>query len=109
MIFDRDSGKPRPLTGTTTPIYIPRRDGSEPIGPGRDYFLVQLCAAQAAFVGSVWERAKTLLIVSQVKLQGVDVDHDFHAIQRSRAVQRRRTELLGLQPNVIDLVPAVMP
>jgi hypothetical protein len=109
MIFDRDSVKPRPVTGTTAPIYIPRPDGSDSIRPGKDYFLIQVGAAQAAFVGSVWERVKALLVISQINLQGGDIDHNVRAIQRSRVVQRQRTELLGLQPNLVDLVPAVMP
>jgi hypothetical protein len=98
------------MIGTTTPIYIPRQGGSESIiRPGKDYFLVQLYAAQAAFTGSVWERVRTLLIMSQINLHRGGGEENLHAIQRARHVQPGRAEQLGLCPNLIDLVPAVMP
>jgi len=77
---------------------------------GQDYFLVQIHAAQASFTGSIWERSKHLVIASQVGLDHPLLgDESLKALQRAREVHRNRAEQLGLQPNLIDLVPAVMP
>jgi hypothetical protein len=102
---------PRPIVGTSTPIFVHRDAQSDApeVRVGQDYFVVQIYAAQASFTGSIWEKSKRLVIASQV-----DIDHPslggekLKALQRSREVRRQRSEQLGLRPNLIDLVPAVM-
>lgn len=102
----------RSIIGTSTPIFVGRNGESDAqkVQIGQDYFVVQIHAAQASFTGSIWERSKRLVIASQV-----DLDHPLlgneklKALQRAREVHRNRAEQLGLCPNLIDLVPAVMP
>lgn len=96
-------------TGTTSPIYIPRVDDPPAVKPGENYFFVKIHGAQVAFYGSIWERVRQLLITSQVSLNHALLGPEpLRAIQRARAVQRRRAEKLGLSSNLIDLVPATM-
>jgi hypothetical protein len=45
------------LIGTTEAIFIPLEPEPKIIRPGQDYFFVQVHSAQAAFRGSIWERA----------------------------------------------------
>ena len=98
-----------PITGTTTPIFVPRTATPKPIRVNQDYFLVQIHAAQVAFCGSVWEHVKQLIVASQVNLNVPGMgSQTLQALQRSRDVQRNRAEQLGLRPNLVDLVPAVM-
>ena len=96
-------------TGTITPIYISRDANPKVIRPGESYFTIQIRTAQAAFWGSIWERVKQLLVTSQVNIhlssQGPE---PLKAIQRSREVPRNRAEQLGLNPNLVNLVPASM-
>jgi hypothetical protein len=98
-----------PVVGTTRPIFVHREAGAKVIRPGKDYFLVQIHSAQAAFTGSVWERVRRLVITSQVSLNHPMLGAEpLRAIQRSRDVARSRAEQLGLSPNLIKLVPANM-
>jgi hypothetical protein len=101
--------RPYAITGTTPPIYIPR-DSGQVVQPGRTYFFVKVHSAQAAFTGAVWEKVKRLIVTSQVNLHHPSLGSEgLRAIQRSREVQKNRAEQLGLSPNLIKLVPAVMP
>ena len=96
-------------TGTTTPIYIPRAADTVPVQPGESYFFIKVHSSQAAFYGSVWEKVHQLLVTSQVSLNHKLLGNKpLKAIQRSRAVERRQAEQLGLSPNLINLVPATM-
>jgi len=98
-----------PMTGTTTPIYIPRSSTSKIIRPGESYFRVKIYGAQAAFRGSLWERVQQLIIISQVGLNHPQLGTEpMCTLQRSRKVERERAEQLGLSPNLINLVPATM-
>jgi hypothetical protein len=64
-------------------------------------------SAQAAFRGSIWERVKNLVISSQVSFpKDVFGGESLRAIQRSRRVQRGVPNRLGLNPNLVNLVPA---
>lgn len=100
----------RPIIGTSSPIYVPREADGNTIRPGQDYFLVQILGAQASFTGSIWERAKRLIVISQVNLNhSILGDEALRALQRSREVRKDHAEQLGLRPNLIELVPAVMP
>jgi len=99
-----------PITGTTNPIFVPRTVDPKPIRVNQDYFLVQIHAAQVAFRGSIWDHVKQLIVASQVNLNVPGMgSQSLQALQRSRDVQRNRAEQLGLRPNLVDLVPAVMP
>jgi len=96
-------------TGTTPPLYIPRDLQPKQIRPGEDYFFVQVKAAQAAFTGPIWERVKSLIVTSQVAVNHPVLGTDpLRAIQRSIVVQRNHAEQLGMSPNLIKLIPAVM-
>ncbi len=99
----------RPIVGVTTPIFVPR-DGMNVIEPGKDYFILQVHGAQVSFRGSIWEKVQRLVVSSQVNLNHATLGKDpLKALQRSREVERNRAEQLGLRPNLVDLVPAVMP
>ena len=102
----------RPNIGTVGPIFVPRKgiDDAKPIGPGEDYFFVQIIGAQASFTGSIWEKVKRLLVASQVNLNhSILGTGSLRALQHSREVKKGLAEKLGLRPNLINLVPAVMP
>jgi hypothetical protein len=95
--------------GTTSPIYVPRSNESQIIRSGKDYFLVQIHAAQAAFKGSIWSKVNRLVIASSVAISRPGfVRENMKAIQRSRSVQPGHAVKLGLRSNLIALVPAVM-
>lgn len=99
-------------TGTTSPIFINRDPQATPqaIQPGQDYFLVKIHAAQAAFRGAIWDRARGLVITSQVNLNHRNLGNQgLRAIQRTREVRKNEAQPLGLCPNLVHLVPAVMP
>jgi hypothetical protein len=94
--------------GTTPPIFVPRGDNPAVVKPGQ-YFRMQIVGAQAAYRGSVFERAQQLVVTSRVNLHHDALGrHEFEAIQRQRQVQRNQSVQLGLAPNLIDLVPATM-
>ena len=100
-----------PRTGTTAPIFVSRDppSASQAVRPGQDYFLVKIHAAQAAFRGSIWNRVTGLVITSQVNLNHRNLgSQSLRAIQRTREVRRNEAQPLGLSPNLIHLVPAVM-
>ena len=95
--------------GTTSPIPIPRDAYPKSIKPGAGYFWVQIHSAQAAFRGAVWKQAKGLVVTSQVNLNHPSLGGSVRAIQRSRQVRKNGATQLGLNPNLIELVPATMP
>ncbi|MCX7840279.1 MAG: hypothetical protein N2559_12630 [Anaerolineae bacterium] len=102
--------QPFPRTGTTAPIFVARDGDSQPITIGQDYFLIQIYAAQVAFRGAIWDNVKRLVVTSQVNLNHRKLDNRaLRAIQRTRDVQKNQMQPLGLTPNLISLVPAVMP
>lgn len=104
-MFDQDT---LATTGTTAPILIPG-EGCQPVHAGRDYFFIQIVAAQAVFGGNVFTESNRLVITSQVNLNHPALGmQDVLAIQRSREVRRDRVEKLGLSPNLVSLVPATM-
>lgn len=102
--------QPYAITGTTSPIYVPRNDNeSIAVCPGQDYFFVQIHSAQAAFNGHIWERVKNIIVATKVNINHPLLGQDsMRAIQRTREVHRERAEQLGLRPNLIGLVPAIM-
>jgi hypothetical protein len=108
---DTMSDQPYITTGTTEPIYIASDAAQRAIKQGRSYFVIRLRNAQVAFQGSFWERAKQLIVTSQVDLHlksTPSLSEPFMAIQHSRKVTRGRAEKLGLCPNLVNLVPATM-
>jgi hypothetical protein len=107
MFGDRD---PQPITGTTSPIFVPCAPNPKAVRAGKDYFLVKFYSGQVAFHGPFWQKAKQLVISSQVNLNHPSLGSEgLRAIQRARAVSKDRAEQLGLSPNLIKLVPATMP
>jgi hypothetical protein len=78
--------------------------------PGEDYFIIQVYAAQVAFRGQIWDKIKGLVVASQINLNHRNLDNRaMRALQRTRNVEKNRSQSLGLAPNLINLVPAVMP
>lgn len=105
----REQG-PHDITGTTTPIYVPGDPEPQRIELGKDYFFVQVHDAQAAFTGSIWAGVENLVVVTNVGINHKILGNDnLCAIQRTRSVVRNRAERLGMRPNLISLVPAIMP
>ncbi|RMF29890.1 MAG: hypothetical protein D6759_13020 [Chloroflexi bacterium] len=109
-MFDRQQDRqPYVTVGTTSPIYIPRGPEAKAVRPGESYFVVRIKGAQAAFSGPLWEKARRLIVTSQVSLNHPLLGPEpLQAIQRSREVHKGRAEQLGLSPNLINLVPATM-
>jgi hypothetical protein len=100
---------PYETTGTTAPIYIKHGRGAQSIQPGQDYFIIRIHSAQAAFYGSIWQKDAQLLVASQVNLHHPALGNEpIYALRRSRPVERQQAIQLGLSPNLINLVPAVM-
>ena len=96
-------------TGTTAPIRIPKDQGGQTIKKGEGYFLIKVHSAQAAFSGSFWEKARQLIVTSQVTVNHPAFGDDAtRAIQQSRSVDKGKAEQLGLATNLVDLVPATM-
>lgn len=107
-MFQKD--QPYAMTGTTSPIFLPRGEDITAVRPGLDYFFVQIYSAQAAFNGPVWERVKNLIVATKVHINHPVLGQEgMRAIQRTREVRREHAEHLGLRPNLIGLVPAIMP
>ncbi|MDP9053267.1 MAG: hypothetical protein M3N93_03065 [Acidobacteriota bacterium] len=100
----------RPITGTTSPIFVPREANPQPVRPGKDYFFMQFYSGQASFTGPIWQKAKQLIVSTQINMNHPAFGGDsLRAIQRARAVKKDSAEQLGLSPNLIKLVPATMP
>jgi hypothetical protein len=109
MIFGSSNDNVNPSVGTTTPVFIPGPNGGNPVRPGRDYFVVQVIGAQAAFRGSFWTRVKRLLVASNVSINRASaVKESVRSLQRAIEVKPDSASKLGLRPNLIGLVPAVM-
>jgi hypothetical protein len=96
--------------GTSAPIFIPSTYPPDPVKVGSDYFSIRICAAQVAFVGSIWTKVNNVLVSSQVNLHYPTLgDRSLRSLQQTRAVKPRADEQLGLAVNLVDLTPAVMP
>lgn len=109
-MFGRGDSVTNPVTGTSHPLFVPRDAApAQAVHPGKEYFIVQVHSAQAAFTGPIWENVERLVVTSQVNLNHKSLGNkSLRAIQRSRQVKRNRAEQLGLAPNLISLVPATM-
>lgn len=95
---------PYEMRGTTRVIPIANGKSGKPIQTGKDYFVIQIKNAQAVFTGRIWEQAKQLVVTSMVALGSQEA----RAIHRTRSIQKNRAEQLGLNSNIVDLVPATM-
>jgi hypothetical protein len=96
-------------TGTTPPIFVPHGTDAQPVRPALDYFLIRVHAAQACYLGSVWERARRLVVTSRVNLNHPALGgEDVWAIQRTRPIRRGHAEQIGITTNLVSLVPATM-
>ncbi len=101
-----------PRIGTTSPIFINRDATASPqaIRPGQDYFLVNIYAAQAAFCGKIWDKVNGLVVTSQVNMNHRNLGNSsLRAIQRTVQVRKNQAQPLGLNLNLVSLVPAIMP
>jgi hypothetical protein len=108
MVFSSSASEPFAKTGTTSPIFVAGEPESQLVQPG-EYFWIKVHSAQAAFRGSIFEKAKQLVITSRVNLHHAALgNEEVYAIQRSRAVKKNQAEQLGLSPNLVSLVPATM-
>ena len=109
-MFGKGDSVTNPVTGTSHPVFVPRDAGSaQTVHPGKEYFIVQVHSAQAAFTGPIWENVERLVVTSHVNLNDQSLGNkSLRAIQRSRQVKRNQAEQLGLAPNLISLVPATM-
>ena len=101
-MFDNNASS---TIGSTAPILI-ASEAVQSVRPGRDYFFIQIIAAQAFFHGNFWSQTNRLVITSQVNLNHPAFgNQEVLAIQRSREVQHDVVVKLGLSPNLIALVP----
>ncbi|MFN8473122.1 MAG: hypothetical protein U0822_13115 [Anaerolineae bacterium] len=104
----RKAGDPYQRVGTMM-MYVPR-DGSQPVRPGQDYFLVQIKSAQAAFDGAIWDSVRNLVVTSSVNLNSAILgNQEMRALQRTLSVDKNQATQLGLSRDLIALVPATMP
>jgi len=100
------------LIGTTSPIFVSRDPQSTPktVRSGQDYFVIMIHSAQAAFHGKIWDKVNNLIVTSQVNLNHRNLGNGcLTSINRTVAVRKNGSQPLGLNPNLISLVPAVMP
>ena len=106
-----------PTTGTTTPIYVSASPSPKNVKLGQCYFWLQVKSAQAYFsdqsffyqyLGVGLDKIKNIVVTSQVKLDGSNLDEAANAIHRTRELKRSVPEQLGLSPNLVKLVPATM-
>ncbi|MCW2240335.1 hypothetical protein [Azospirillum canadense] len=96
--------------GTSTPIFIPSSYSSEPIRVGVDYFTIRICGAQVAFLGSIWSKARSVLVSTQTNLHHPLLgERALRSLQQMRVVKQHVDEQLGLSVNLVALTPAVMP
>lgn len=103
----RSADEPYQRVGTMM-MYVPR-DGSQPVQPGEDYFLVQIKSAQAAFDGAIWDNVRNLVVTSAVNLNSAILgNQEMRALQRTLAVDKNQATQLGLSRDLIALVPATM-
>ncbi len=104
----RKADEPYQRVGTMM-MYVPR-EGSQPVRPGQDYFLIQIRSAQAAFDGSIWDSVRNLVVTSSVNLNsGILGNQDMRALQRTLDVDKNQATQLGLGRDLVALVPATMP
>ncbi|VTR92023.1 unnamed protein product [Gemmata massiliana] len=105
----------RPVVGTIGPIYAshnPDARDPEPVIRDEEYFLVRVHSAQASYKGTWWTRLRSrvrhVVVTSQVTLKRNQPAEAFQHIQVVRPIRPREAVQLGLRPNLIDLVPAVV-
>src|SRR5829696_6705419 len=109
MTFGQSSSREYDSLGTTPPIFVQRDNSTAPVRPGKDYFYVQVHAAQAVFRGSIFTRAKRLIVASTVSISRSGLLREsLQSIQRSRVVRSDTADKLGMRTTLISLVPAVM-
>jgi hypothetical protein len=109
MPFGRSTASDYETLGTTPPILVARNGAPLPVQPGKDYFYVGIHAAQAAFRGSLFSRAKRLIVSSTVSAGRSGAFEDgLRSIQRSREVRPDTAVNLGIRSSLIGLVAARM-
>jgi hypothetical protein len=95
--------------GTTPLIRVPKEGPALTARPGDAYFVIGVHAAQASAYGRFWERARQLVVTTEVTVNAPP----FHAepitsIHRIRPIAFGKPEQLGLGATLVDLVPATM-
>lgn len=108
-MFGKSSGASYDSLGTTPPIFVMRDQATTPVKPGKTYFYVKIYGAQAVFRGSLLTRVNRLIVTSAVSLSRSGLlEPSLLSIQRSREVKPDSAYQLGIQTDLIALVPAVM-
>jgi hypothetical protein len=96
-------------SGTSSAIFVPRDSKSFTVRPGEGYFTVRLHGIQVLFQGRIWESAKNCLVTTKVDLHHSIIEGAITSLQQTVAISNNKPIQLGLNVNLIDLVPAVMP
>ncbi|MCS6848348.1 MAG: hypothetical protein RMN52_11630 [Anaerolineae bacterium] len=106
-----------PVTGTTTPIYVPASASPKAVEIGKHYFWLQVKAAQAYFsddgffkqyFGVSLDRIKNIVVTSKIRLDVPALDDAALGVKHLRDLRPSVPVQLGLSPNLIKLVPATM-
>lgn len=106
-----------PATGTTAPIYLPASDSPRAVEIGRNYFWLQVKAAQAFFtddsffrqyLGFSLDKIKGIVVTSRIKVDAPALSETVYGIKHARDLKRGAPEMLGLSPNLINLTPATL-
>jgi hypothetical protein len=106
--MDQGENMTNKLTGTTAPIFISEHKPSQTIQSGKNYFYIQIHGAQAAYFGPAWQKTEGMVVLSQIDLNYPPFNQASKTIQRTRKVERNHAEQLGLNTNLVGLVPASM-
>ena len=86
-------------------------EGSPPLAPGAGYFQIKIHGAQAASFGSFWEKAKGLVVTSEVTLRAPTFHGEptpTRSIHHVRTLKHGTPEQLGLSTLLVGLTPATV-
>lgn len=106
-----------PATGTTAPIHVPASDSPAAVEIGRNYFWLQVKAAQAFFaddsffrqyLGFGLDKIRSIVVTSRIKVDAPALSETAWGIKHARDLKRGTPEMLGLSPNLINLTPATL-
>jgi hypothetical protein len=96
--------------GSTSTIFVPRNEKPEKyVELGKNYFLVKIHSAQAAFSAPIWKKVNNLIVTSSISLNHPILGSEpIRALQFSRIVKKDSAEKLGSSKNLINFMPAIM-
>jgi hypothetical protein len=88
---------------------VPKEGTALTARPGDAYFLISIHAAQASTHGRFWERARQLVVTTEVTVNTPPFNAEpITSIHRIRPIALGKPEQLGLGATLVDLVPATM-